>query len=124
MTFRSLENRQFPRLFALMLLCYSIAIFACLAIRPLWVDEVIQLIATRSAPSVHDMFRSLRISVGAAPIGYLIQRPFVRAMGPSTFWARFPSALFSIASCYLLIRICGELENLAFGDRRWPAGFS
>lgn len=93
-----------------MIVGYGLAILACLAVRPLWVDEVLQLIATKSAPSVRAMFESIRISVGAAPLGYLTQRPFVRLAGASAFWARFPSALCSVASCGLLLWICRKLR--------------
>lgn len=107
MTFPTGYSRRF---YACMIGCYAAAILACLSIRPLWVDEVLQLIGTRSSPSVQAMLAWTRISVGAAPLGYLTQRPFVLAAGPSAFWARFPSALFSIASCALLIRICLALN--------------
>lgn len=107
MTFRILENRRFS---AGLLLGYTAALLACLSVRPLWTDEVLQLIGTMSSPSVKAMLVWIRISVGAVPVGYLTQRPFVLIAGPSTFWARFPSALFSVASCWLLIRICRALN--------------
>lgn len=92
-----------------MLACYSAAILACLAIRPLWVDELLRLMSTRRA-SIRTMLGGICLSVGAVPLGYLTQRPFVLAAGPSAFWARFPSAIFTVASCCLLIWICHRLR--------------
>jgi uncharacterized membrane protein len=79
-------------------------------LRPLWLDEVLQLIAT-SSPSVDDFMQSMGSrNPGAAPLGYLTQRPFVLAGGTSALWARLPSAMFSILSCWVLLRICRELK--------------
>jgi uncharacterized membrane protein len=47
---------------------------------------------------------------GAAPLGYLTARPFVLLGGTSNLWARLPSVLFSILSCWTLARICRELK--------------
>jgi uncharacterized membrane protein len=90
--------------------CYALAALVCVELRPFWLDEVLQLIAT-SSPSVDDFMRRMGSSnPGAAPIGYLTQRPFVLAGGPSNLWARLPSVLFSILSCWVLARICRELK--------------
>jgi 4-amino-4-deoxy-L-arabinose transferase-like glycosyltransferase len=92
-----------------LLVCYTLAVFACLTIRPLWLDEVLQLIVT-SSPSIKEMNRLIPFNIGAVPLGYFTQRPFVLAGGPLAFWARLPSALFSVASCWLLISLCRELK--------------
>ena len=90
--------------------CYALAALACVELRPLWLDEVLQLIAT-SSRSVDDFMRSMGSrNPGAAPLGYLTQRPFVLVGGASALWARFPSVLFSILSCWALLRICRELK--------------
>ena len=107
---RALSALETGRFLVGMVLCYAVAIMGCLAVRPLWIDEVLQLVATRSSPSISAMFDMMGIAGGAVPLGYLTQRPFVLLAGPSAFWARFPSALFSIASCILLIRICRALN--------------
>jgi uncharacterized membrane protein len=92
------------------LFVYGLAVLACLELRPLWLDEVFQLVATTSH-TWDDFMRSMGSrNPGAAPLGYLTQRPFVLAGGPSMLWARFPSVLFSILSCWALARICRELE--------------
>jgi uncharacterized membrane protein len=47
---------------------------------------------------------------GATPIGYLTQRPLVLWGGITLFWARFPSAAFSICSCWAVFRVSQELR--------------
>jgi uncharacterized membrane protein len=104
----AVNSRRFPA--TALVVCYGFGVLACLTMRPLWLDEVRQLIGTTS-PSVESMIRWVPyINVGGVPLGYLTQRPFVLAGGPSAFWARLPSALFSVASCWLLIVLCRELE--------------
>jgi len=90
--------------------CYVLAALACSAVRPLWLDEVFQLVAT-SSHSVDDFMRNMGSrNPGAAPLGYLTQLPFVLAAGPSKLWARFPSIWFSVLACWALARICRELR--------------
>jgi len=103
---RVLSDRIRP---GLLLTCYALAVFACLNIRPLWLDEVLQLTVTRM-PSFAAMNRAIPFILGGVPVGYFTQRPFVMAGGPFAFWARLPSALFSVASCWLLILLCRELK--------------
>ncbi len=74
-------------------------------------DEVFQLVAT-SAQSTDDFMRNMgSANPGAAPLGYLTQRPFVMAAGAANLWVRFPSILFSLVSCWALARICRELRS-------------
>jgi len=90
--------------------CYALAALVCAELRPLWLDEVLQLIAT-SSNSVDAFMQSMGSrNPGAAPLGYLTQLPFVLAGGTSPLWARFPSVLFSVLSCWALMRICRELK--------------
>ncbi len=104
---RAAHSHRFPDALAI---CYGFVVLACLTIRPLWLDEVQQLIGT-TTPSLASMLRWVPyINVGGVPLGYLTQRPFVLAGGPSAFWARLPSALFSVASCWLLVMLCRELN--------------
>ncbi len=89
---------------------YFVVAMVCSAVRPLWMDEVFQLVAT-SAQTVEDFMRNMgTTNPGAAPLGYLTQRPFVLAAGPVNLWVRFSSILFSILSCWALGRICRELR--------------
>ena len=89
--------------------CYAAGAVACLGLRPLWLDEVIQLIATTSRTVNEFMLGMGGRNPGAAPLGYLTQRPFVLAGGVSALWARFPSLVFSLLACWSLLRLCQEL---------------
>ena len=87
---------------------YALAASACLQLRPLWLDEVIQLIAS-TAPTAGDFMRGMGSpNPGAAPLGYLTQRPFVLVGGATALWARVPSVLFSILACWVLLEICRQ----------------
>jgi len=88
---------------------YGTIALACLELRPLWLDEVIQLIATNSRTANEFMLAMGGRNPGAAPLGYLTQRPFVLAGGVSAFWARLPSLVFSVLACWSLLRLCQEL---------------
>jgi len=73
-------------------------------------DEVFQLVAT-SAQTTDEFMRNMGSrNPGAAPLGYLTQRPFVLAAGPGNLWVRLPSVLFSLLSCWALARICRVLR--------------
>lgn len=104
-------DADFARKFqpALLIVCYTVVVLACLTIRPLWLDEVLQLIGTTS-PSIGSTIRWAQRNPGGVPLGYLTQRLFVFIGGPDAFWSRLPSALFSAASCCLLIALCRALR--------------
>lgn len=90
------------------------AIFLAIAIpvstiRPLWLDEILQLIETRQTSIIH-MIQDLRQTSGAVPLGYLVQQIALRITGYSTLLARLPSALFQAAAVFfvaLIARHCG-----------------
>jgi Dolichyl-phosphate-mannose-protein mannosyltransferase len=92
------------------LFLYGLAVLACLELRPLWLDEVFQLVATTSHTWDHFTRSMGTRNPGAVPLGYLTQGLFVLAGSPSPLWARFPSALFSILSCWVLVQVCRELN--------------
>ena len=98
-----------PRSLKWLLIAYALILLAAVSIRPLWVDEVVQLTITTSS-SVSSMIRSIPINPGATPLGYLTQHPFVRAFGLSAFSSRFPSIVFSLISCWSLARVCQTLQ--------------
>ena len=78
-------------------------------IRPLWLDEILQLIETRQTSVIH-LILSVRQTPGAAPLGYLVQHVAMRVTGYSTLLARLPSALFEAAAVVfvtLIARQCG-----------------
>lgn len=103
------SSRSGERVFAGFVIVYGLALLACLSLRPLWLDEVLQLAGTMTS-SVAALLRWIPYNIGASPLGYLVQRPFVLAAGPSPFWARLPAAAFSVASCVSLIGLCRALD--------------
>jgi mannosyltransferase len=87
------------------------------AIRPLWLDEILQLMETRQ-PSPIRIIMDMRQIPGAAPLGYLLQQEFLTIAGYSMVLARLPSALFAAAAVFLV-----ALLGTQFGLRRgWLAG--
>ena len=96
-------------MFAAFITVYGIALLACLSLRPLWLDEVLQLAGTMTS-SVAALLRWIPYNIGASPLGYLVQRPFVLAAGPSPFWARLPAAAFSVAGCVATVGLCRALD--------------
>ncbi len=87
------------------------------AIRPLWLDEILQLMETRQ-PSTTRMIMDVRQTAGAAPLGYLVQQEALKTTGYSMVLARLPSALFTAAAVFLVAVLGTE-----FGLRRgWLAG--
>jgi 4-amino-4-deoxy-L-arabinose transferase-like glycosyltransferase len=87
------------------------------AIRPLWLDEILQLVETRQ-PSTIRMIMDVRQTAGAAPLGFLLQHEVLKITGYSTVLARLPSALFGAATVFLI-----ALLGAQFGLRRgWLPG--
>jgi hypothetical protein len=82
---------------------YAMTLLFLLSARPFWLDEVLQLGIT-SQDDFHLRLESVRETPGAAPLGYEVQRWFVRALE----WnrqeaARIPSAIFSILALAVLL---------------------
>jgi 4-amino-4-deoxy-L-arabinose transferase-like glycosyltransferase len=98
------------------LLFVAVAV-ALSAVRPLWVDEILQLMETRqvsAAQTIADMPRT----PGAAPLGYLVQQAGLWITGYSIVRARLTPALFGGASVCIVFLLAAEL-GLA---RPWIAG--
>jgi 4-amino-4-deoxy-L-arabinose transferase-like glycosyltransferase len=85
----------------------AIAIPAC-AIRPLWLDEILQLMETRQ-PSTTRMIMNVRQTAGAAPLGYLVQHEVLKITGYSMVLARLPSALFGAGAVFLVALLGTQL---------------
>ncbi len=97
------------------------AIFVAIAIsvasiRPLWLDEILQLIDTRQ-PSTIQMISALRQTPGAVPLGFLAQQAALKIAGYSMVRARLPSALFG-ASAVFVVALLGSQLGL---KRGWHA---
>jgi mannosyltransferase len=87
------------------------------AIRPLWLDEILQLTETRQ-PSTIRMISDLRQTPGAVPLGFMVQQAALKIGGYSIILARLPSAIFG-AGAVVLIALLGSRLGL---KRGWHAG--
>lgn len=88
------------------------AIFLAIAIsvstiRPLWLDEILQLIETRQTSLIR-MTLHVRQTPGAMPLGYLVQQIALKITGYSTTFARLPSALFEAAAVFVVALIAHQ----------------
>jgi Dolichyl-phosphate-mannose-protein mannosyltransferase len=98
-----------PRVGSAVLICvYAIVLVSLSGARPLWLDEIWQLIGTRDL-SGPPLMRYVATFPGAAPLGYLVQHWTINLFGFSLFSARFPSELCSVFCCTGLILICRQL---------------
>jgi 4-amino-4-deoxy-L-arabinose transferase-like glycosyltransferase len=86
------------------------------AMRPLWLDEILQLMDTRQ-PTVGQLMARLPYdNPGGAPLGYLVQQAALRILGYSVWSARLPAVLFGSASIFLTSLVAVEL-GLRRGQR-------
>ncbi len=76
----------------------------CTAIRPLQLDEVLQLIGTRT-PHLSSVFDWMRYSPGSVPAGYVVQWALVRTVGFSNVIARLPSLAAWVLTVVAFVRI-------------------
>lgn len=86
-------------------------------VRPLWLDEILQLMDTRQ-PSAGVLIERLPAHhTGSAPLGYLVQQASLRVTGYSVRRARLPSALFGAGALLATMMLAAEL-----GLNAWAAG--
>lgn len=77
--------------------------------RPLWLDEILELLITREDGFLRRL-EFIRETPGAVPLGYEVQHLVVHVLGQSTFSARLSSELFSVASICILLWLARELQ--------------
>lgn len=87
-------------------LCVAIALSGVL---PLWLDEILQLMDTRSTSATVLLSRLPAHHTGSAPLGYLVQQLTLKIAGYSLRSARFPAAVFGSATVFLVFILAGEL---------------
>jgi 4-amino-4-deoxy-L-arabinose transferase-like glycosyltransferase len=78
------------------------------SIRPLWIDEILQLLTTRQS-SVAQLIVEVPRNPGASPLGYLIQQGSLRLTGYSVTAARLPEAVFGGAAVFMVALLAGQL---------------
>ena len=79
-------------------------LIVCSILRPLQLDEVLQLIGTRT-PHLASVFDWLHYSPGSVPIGYMLQWAIVRIAGFSNLVARLPSIAAAFLTVFAIARI-------------------
>ena len=87
------------------------------AVRPLWVDEILQLMEVRR-PSAAQLIAEVPRNPGGVPLGYLVQQAGLGITGYSVVRARLTPALFAGGSVAVVILLAAELGLL----RPWIAG--
>ena len=92
----------------LFVLAYSIALACLLTYQSLWVDEIMQVLGTRSGTLEHTE-QLTRTGVGGVPLGWLPQLFAIYLFGYSTAAARLPSALAGVGSCLTVFLTAREL---------------
>ncbi len=83
-------------------------------IRPLWTDEVLQLIGTRNLAGTN-LLNFIRDMPGQAPLGYLLQHYTIHWIGYSVISARLVPVAFAIAALIVVVLICRELRHPGAG---------
>ncbi len=95
---------------AVLITClFAITAFTFLGARPLWLDEILQLIETRD-PSVAQMIARLPRNSGAAPLGYVVQHFSLSLTGYSVPKSRLPAALFGILMVFAVALLAAQLH--------------
>jgi hypothetical protein len=79
----------------IVLVAYGICLLALLTIRPLWLDEVLDLIGARK-PTLTALLEYVPRNSGGVPLGYLAQFASIQIFGYSMLAGRLPSAIFSL----------------------------
>jgi hypothetical protein len=98
-----------PRYWIAFLAAYTGVLLSLTWARPLWLDEILELLITRE-----DGFRSrlemIRETPGAVPLGYEVQHVVTRVLGESVFSARLPSELFALVSLCAMLWLAREIQ--------------
>lgn len=101
--------RKFPTTAFLLTFVYFIALVCLLDYQSLWVDEIMQLGATRNGSFEH-IDALTQTGVGGVPLGWLPQMASIRIFGYSVVTARLPSALAGAAACFAIFLIARQLQ--------------
>jgi len=102
-----------PKRRDLLLIALYAGLLAWLAgLRPLWLDEVLQLVAS-TQPDARSVIRWVTYNPGGAPLGYLTQRFFVLTLGLTPWAARAAPLIFSLLSAVTLAGFARDLKARA-----------
>ncbi len=93
----------------IILIVYSLLVFASLGATPLWLDEVLHFSAVRTITWT-ELITWVQVNAGGVPLSYLLQQGSVRLFGLSPITARLPSALASIVGAIMFVAILRRLK--------------
>lgn len=88
---------------------YLLIAIALCGVRPLWLDEILQLIDTRDGSPTEIIRRLPANHPGGAPLGYLTQNAVLAVTGYSLRAARLPSAIFAAVAVLVVCLLASEL---------------
>ena len=86
---------------------YAATLILLIPLKPLWVDEIVDLAGVRNARNVQGVLDFVPNNAGGVPLGYLVDFAMIRLFGYSVFIVRLPSILFTVLTCagvYVLAR--------------------
>jgi hypothetical protein len=86
---------------------YALTLILLIPLKPLWVDEIVDLGGIRNVSDVHGVLEFVPNNAGGVPLGYLVDFAMIRLFGYSVFIVRLPSVLFTVLTCagvYVLAR--------------------
>jgi hypothetical protein len=101
------DRRRFPAVYCLQAV-YAVLVVALLGATPLWLDEVIQLGASRD-PAMQRTLHWIATNPGGSPLPPLFQNLWITVLGYSTFAARASAALCGILSCIAFVPVLSRL---------------
>ena len=105
----AVPSLRLPTPVKLFFITYTVALACLLDFQLLWLDEIIQLLGTRSGTLEH-IDQLTRTGVGGVPLGWLPQLLAIRVLGYSIAAARLPSAIAAIGSCLVVLYIARQLR--------------
>jgi 4-amino-4-deoxy-L-arabinose transferase-like glycosyltransferase len=94
---------------ALLIVVYALALLLLVDVKPLWLDEVIQLTGT-SGSDWHHLVQHVITNAGGAPLGYIGQHWLISIAGCSSRTARLLSVIAGVGSMALLLFLGKMLE--------------
>ncbi len=77
---------------------YAVVLILLIPVKPLWVDEIIDLGGVRNS-DLRGVLHFVPANAGGVPLGYLVDFWMIRLFSYSAFIVRLPSVLFTVLTC-------------------------
>ena len=94
--------------FRLVLAVYAVVLIGVALFIPLWLNEILVLAGT-TQHSWAALFGWVAATPAAAPLFYVIQKPFVALFGTHNVAARLPTLVFALASAWQFFRVAKHI---------------